>query len=206
MNAAVDAQELTALELHPEDPLLSFQAWYARACDAVAQPEAMGLATVGPDGRPALRMVLYKGLSGGGLRFFTNHDSRKARELAANPAAALLFYWQPLRRQVRVEGRVERLSAEESDAYFAGRDPESRLGAWASAQSAPLPQRATLEARVEAERRRFAGREIPRPPFWGGYRLLPTYLEFWQGRDNRLHDRFAYTLAGEGWRLERLYP
>lgn len=187
-------------------PFRSFETWFAAAEAVDAQANAMALATVGPDGQPSLRMVLYRGMEAGGPRFFTNLASRKAHELAAQPAAALLFHWQPLRRQVRIEGTVAPLPAASSDAYFAGRDRESQLGAWASRQSEPLPDRAALLARMEALRERYAGQPVPRPPFWGGYRLLPQRFEFWQNRPNRLHDRFRYEREGDAWRVQRLAP
>ncbi len=193
------------LDLWP-DPYRSFAGWYAAAERADPLPHAMALATVAPDGRPSLRMVLYRGLAGEGLRFYTSYASRKADELLRNPRAAALFYWQPLRRQVRVEGAVELLPLEDSDAYFAGRDRDSQLSAWASAQSRPVPSREALLERQQAYRRHFASRAVPRPPFWGGYRLLPEVFEFWQNRPNRLHDRFRYTRSGGGWRVERLAP
>lgn len=188
------------------DPFGSFDRWYAAAEAADPQPDAMALATVDGAGRPSLRMVLYRGRSEGGFRFFTNYRSRKGEELAANPQAALLFYWQPLRRQVRIEGHVEMLPGEESDAYFDSRDPESRLAAWASRQSASLPSREALLEDMERMRERFSGESPPRPGFWGGYRLLPRRFEFWQNRPNRLHDRMLYVSEDEGWRAERLSP
>lgn len=188
------------------DPWKSFEAWFARAQAAVPQAEGMALATVADDGRPSLRMVLFKGLSAGGLRFFTNYTSRKAHEMEGNPHAALLFAWQPLHRQIRIDGAVEKLSAEESDAYFLSRDRGHRVGAWASHQSAPVASREALDARVREVEQRFAGQDVPRPDFWGGYRLVPEQFEFWQGRDNRLHDRFRYTRTPEGWVVQRLAP
>jgi pyridoxamine 5'-phosphate oxidase len=201
------------------DPRRSFDRWYAAAEAADPQPQAMALATVDGAGQPHARMVLFRGWSEGGLRFFTNYTSGKGGELAANARAALLFYWQPLHRQVRIEGTVERLARAESEAYFASRDRESRLGAWASRQSTPIASRAALEQRMEAMRARFGKgngkgegksegeeEEVPCPPFWGGYRLRPALFEFWQNRPNRLHDRFRYLPAGEGWRAERLSP
>jgi pyridoxamine 5'-phosphate oxidase len=186
------------------DPLAQFRAWFAAARDAgVEAPEAMALATASPDGAPSLRMVLLKGVDERGFVFFSNYASRKGRELTANPRAALLFHWPG--RQVRVEGRTGRCDAEESAAYFAGRPLGSRLSAWASHQSEPVAGRGVLEARVEELRRRF-GDEVPPPPFWGGFRLAHETLEFWQHRDDRLHDRLRYRRAGDGWTLERLAP
>jgi pyridoxamine 5'-phosphate oxidase len=189
------------------DPWASFAAWYA-AAEAAAPDHAheVALATVDAGGQPALRMVLYRGVRAGALSFFTNYASRKAVELAANPAAALLFYWRPLRRQVRIEGRVSPLPTAESDAYFASRDRESQLGAWASRQSAPIASREALLAELERMRERFAGQPVPRPEHWGGYGLAPERFEFWQNRPNRLHDRFRYQRAGEGWQARRLQP
>ena len=191
-----------------DDPYELFARWFEDAeASGLLLPESMTLATATPDGRPSARMVLLKGVGPDGLRFFTNYGSRKAAELDANPHAALCFHWSVLERQVRVEGRVERLSGEASAAYFATRSRGSRIGAWASRQSRSIPDRAGLEAQVAEIEARFAGREVPLPDFWGGYRLLPDRFEFWQGRANRLHDRLAYTpRADGGWEITRLQP
>ena len=190
------------------DPLEHVQIWYAAAVDAgLAEPNAMALATATPDGAPSVRFVLLKGIDERGVEFFTNYESRKGAELAANPRAAVALYWQPLQRQVRVEGRVEVLSAAESDSYFASRPRGSRIGAWASAQSRPIPDRTWLEARVAETERRFGDGDVPRPPYWGGYRLVPHALELWEGRPNRLHDRTRFERAPDGaWRAQRLSP
>lgn len=191
-----------------QDPITLFHAWLAESLRSEPNdPEAMALATVGADGRPSVRMVLLKGVDDKGFCFYTNMESRKGRELAANPYAALCFHWKSLLRQVRVEGRVEHVSAEMSDAYFNSRHPVSRLGAWASRQSQPLESRATLEARVQEYAEKFGDGPIPRPPYWGGYRIVPDRIEFWQQGDNRLHDRFVFTRTDAGgWSLSRLNP
>uniref|UniRef100_A0A540VM88 Pyridoxamine 5'-phosphate oxidase n=2 Tax=Litorilinea aerophila TaxID=1204385 RepID=A0A540VM88_9CHLR len=189
------------------DPLALFARWLADAMAAeLHEPNAMTLATASADGRPSARMVLLKGFDGRGFCFYTNYESRKGQELAENPWAALVFWWGPLARQVRVEGRVEKLTAEESDAYFRTRPLGSRLSAWASPQSRVIPDRATLEAWLREVEERFAGQEPPRPPYWGGYRVIPQSIEFWQGGPDRLHDRLRYTREGDTWRLERLAP
>jgi pyridoxamine 5'-phosphate oxidase len=190
------------------DPTRQFQGWLAEATlSEVAEVNAMALATATPDGRPSVRMLLLRGVDERGFTFFTNYDSRKARELDANPYAAMVFFWQDLERQVRVEGRVERVSAEESDRYFHSRPAGSRLGAWASPQSAVIPGREVLEARFGELQSHYADHVIPRPENWGGYRLVPDAIEFWQGRPNRLHDRLRYTRRDQGgWRIERLAP
>ena len=190
------------------DPLVQFGRWLDAALAAgLPEPHAMTLATATPDGRPAARMVLLRGFDARGFVFYTNYGSRKAAALAANPRAALVFYWPALHRQVRVEGAVARVDAAESDAYFAGRPRGSQIGAWASAQSAPIADRAALERAVAAVEQAYAGRAVPRPPFWGGFRVTPDCLEFWQGQPNRLHDRIRYdrTAAG-GWTIARLQP
>jgi pyridoxamine 5'-phosphate oxidase len=190
-----------------DDPLRRFEAWFGEAEQAgVEVPEAMTLATARADGTPSARMVLLKGVGSGGFVFYTGYGSRKADELAANPRAALVFYWRPLGRQVRVEGTVERVSAEESAAYFATRPRGSQLAAWASDQSRPLASRDELEARYAELERDYEGREVPLPPHWGGYRLRPEAIEFWEHRDNRLHDRVRFTRAREAWTVERLGP
>jgi pyridoxamine 5'-phosphate oxidase len=190
------------------DPFMQFGAWFDEVAQAdIREPNAMTLATATPDGRPSARMVLLKGVDARGFTFFTNYESRKGGELDANPRAALVFFWVQLERQVRVEGRVERVSDEESDAYFASRPEGSQVGAWASKQSAVLPDRGPLEARYEELRAQYEGREVPRPPFWGGFRVVPETVEFWQGRVNRLHDRLRYRRQGDGsWVVERLSP
>jgi pyridoxamine 5'-phosphate oxidase len=187
-------------------PIQQFRDWYERAERDVPLAHAMTLATVDAEGAPDARMVLLKGFSPEGFQFFTNLSSAKARQLEALARAALVLYWRELDRQVRVRGPVERLPAAASDEYFATRPRDAQIGAWASPQSEALPDRAALDARVAEIDERFAGAEIPRPPFWGGYTLRPEEVEFWQGQAARLHDRFLYTREREGWRLERLAP
>ena len=187
------------------DPLRQFERWFEAAGDAVPVPEAVMLATATPDGRPSARMVLLKGADTRGFAFYTNAESRKGRELAANPHAALLFHWQPLGRQVRVEGPVERVPEDEAAAYFRTRPLGSRLAAWASPQSRPLADRAELE-RLYAEASSRHGDEPPLPPYWGGFRLLPDAYEFWEHGDDRLHDRVRYERDAVGWSRTRLAP
>ena len=197
---------LDAASMDP-DPIVQFEAWFEKVVEAnLHEPNAMTLATVSGEGRPSARTVLLKGYDGRGFVFYTNYEGRKARELEANPACALLFYWGELERQVRVEGLASRLPGGESDAYFASRPRGSRLGAWASEQSRPVRDRSVLEERTRALEAEYEDREIPRPPFWGGYRVEPETIEFWQGRENRLHDRISYRREGGAWRLERLQP
>ena len=190
------------------NPFVQFARWLddAMSRDDVLEANAMALATVGEGGRPSARMVLLRGLDERGFVFFTNYESRKAVELAASPAAALLFYWEPLHRQVRIEGDIAPIAPEESDAYFAQRPRGHRLGAWASPQSRPVKNRAELEAAERACEAKFKGRDVDRPPYWGGYRLTPKRFEFWQGRLNRLHDRIAYQRVLDAWRMSRLAP
>ena len=189
------------------DPLRQFRLWFEEARDAgIDAPESMALATADPAGRPAVRMVLLKRADESGFDFHTNYESRKGGELDSNPHAALLFYWQPLGRQVRVEGRVERIPTEESAEYFRTRPLGSRLAAWASPQSRPLAGRDELERLYAEAAARFPGEEVPRPPYWGGFRLVAGTYEFWQHAENRLHDRFRYERDGAAWRRERLAP
>jgi pyridoxamine 5'-phosphate oxidase len=189
------------------DPFVLFDAWLAEARESEPNdPEAMALATARPDGAPSVRIVLLKGHGPEGFTFYTNLDSRKGAEIAANSRAALLFHWKSLRRQIRVEGTVDPVRDGEADAYFASRARDSQLGAWASYQSRPLDSRATFEKRFEDASRRFDGEAVPRPPRWGGFRLRPASIEFWSDRPHRLHERRLFTATANGWNEGLLYP
>jgi pyridoxamine 5'-phosphate oxidase len=195
--------ELTA----SDDPIAFFNTWFTEAKDAgILLPDAMTLATATPDGVPSARMMLLKGADKRGFAFFTNYESRKGRELTGNPKAAIVLHWPIFQRQVRAEGTIIRLSEDESLAYFRTRSRGSRIGAWASKQSSELSERGELEAREREIQAEYAGKDVPLPPFWGGFLLAPDRIEFWQGRLNRLHDRLRYEKAGDGWKVVRLYP
>ena len=189
------------------DPIRQFEAWFADALVAqVLEPNAMTLATATSDGVPSARIVLLKGVDAGGFVFFTDYRSRKGAELAENPLAALVFLWKEIERQVRVSGAVSRVMAAESEAYYRSRPLGSRLGAWVSHQSSVIASRAEIEERWQAVSHRFADGDVPLPPHWGGYRVMPDEIEFWQGRPNRLHDRLRYERTSSGWTISRLSP
>ena len=194
----------------PDDPIGRFIAVFEQAKriapELWPEPTAFALGTVDEEGRPAVRILLLKGVDERGFVFFTNYESRKGRELLSTQRAAMCFHWPHLERQVRVEGRAERVSDEEADAYFATRPRGSQIGAWASIQSQPMAQPGDLEARVAEIEQRFAGRAVPRPPHWSGFRVVPDRIEFWHGMPSRLHERELYTRGEGGWRIERLYP
>lgn len=189
------------------DPFQLFDEWFAEArTSELNDANAMALATTGDDGQPHVRMVLLKGHGSGGFLFYTNEESAKASDLAQNPRVALLFHWKSLRRQIRLEGSVERVTAAQSDAYFATRSRNSQLGAWASDQSRPLDSRTTFERRFDEVRRRFEEKDVPRPSHWGGYRMIPERIEFWMDRPHRLHERRLFTRITGGWSEGLLYP
>lgn len=194
-------------DLAPADPIALFSEWFAAASAAEpTDPDAMALATVGADGAPDVRMVLLKGADARGFVFYTNMESSKGRQLAANPNAALAFYWKSLGRQVRLRGRIEPVSDAEADSYFASRARDSQIGAWGSQQSRPLESEDALERAVAAQAAKYSGADVPRPPHWSGYRLVPAAIEFWEQRPFRLHRRRLFTRDGAGWKETRLYP
>jgi pyridoxamine 5'-phosphate oxidase len=199
--------ELDEASVEP-DPFAQFRLWFAQAeaTPEISEPAAVAVATADDGGRPSVRIVLLRGEDERGFVFFTNYESRKGRELSANPHASMLFFWDTLQRQVRIDGRVERVDAPESDAYFARRPRGHRLSAWASPQSAVVLSRADLDRRFAEQDARFIDGEVPRPPYWGGYRVVPESFEFWQGRRNRVHDRIVYVRTETGWRIERIAP
>ncbi|MBZ2188954.1 pyridoxamine 5'-phosphate oxidase [Alcanivorax sp. JB21] len=206
MRRDYESSGLRRSDLHA-DPLVQFETWFDEAHSAgVADANALALASVGPDGQPGLRTVLLKDVSNGGFVFFTNYDSNKGRALQAHPQATMLFHWRELNRQVIVEGRVQQVSEAESAAYFSSRPRGSQLSAWASRQSAEIDSRDTLEQQLADVSARFGDGPIPLPPFWGGFRLMPERIEFWQGRPNRLHDRLAYQRSDNHWVVHRLQP
>ena len=189
------------------DPIAQFESWYQEAVEEkVNEPNAMTLATVGKDQRPAARIVLLRGIHQGCFRFFTNYSSRKGQEVMENDFVGLNFFWPELQRQIRIEGRIRKIDPEASDAYFQSRPRSSRIGAWASAQSQPLEKREDLEQRVAELTEKYKDSEVPRPDFWGGYDLEPDYIEFWQGRASRLHDRLLFEAEGDSWKITRLFP
>jgi pyridoxamine 5'-phosphate oxidase len=188
-------------------PMKQFERWFQQAIAAnLLEPNAMTLATVTPEGKPTARIVLLKGFDEGGFVFYTNYDSQKGQELRQSPYAALLFLWGDLERQVRIEGCVERVDSQAAEEYFHSRPVGSQLGAWASPQSSVIPHRDVLERRMEELTQEYHDREIPKPPYWGGFRVIPTEIEFWQGRPSRLHDRLRYQLIDGKWQIDRLAP
>ena len=190
-----------------EDPFLQFEDWFKLACEQDAlDPNAMAMSSVDEQGRPYCRTVLLKSFDERGFVFYTNYESRKANHMAGNPQVALLFFWRELGRQIGIRGHAEKLSTAESLAYFASRPRGSQLGAWVSPQSSTITSRALLKNKFEELKQKFANKEVPLPSFWGGYRVVPREVEFWQGRDDRLHDRFMYTREADSWQIERLAP
>jgi len=190
-----------------DDPIAMFGDWYGQAQDSgIVLPESLTLATATKSGMPSARVVLLKSFDDTGFTFFTNYNSRKGNELKDNPQAAMVFHWNILQRQVRIEGRIERVSEQESLAYFHSRVRGSQIGAWASYQSSEIPDREMLAAKVKELEAKYQGKEIPLPPFWGGFKLVPTYIELWQGRADRLHDRYYFTQTDNGWQRTRLSP